>query len=375
MLRFLILYCLFSVVAPAAAEQVQLLDLSGTTVSGDHLKIGQTEVSLDGSTRSLQQVDWITFQHPDGVDWSDYSEGVLLQDASWIPVSMLTASEHDDHVLLTTPFGTMEMPLEHVAAWGSYEELQAQERYDALLLHNDNKPYGELYGIRDGKVLLKTDIGDKPLPIPLTEIKALRLRTQKHQTSGLYCDVYTHPQRPPMKVLPGAQPRLALVPSLGWDDWSLCDRLQVIGGQRVFLGALEPDAVEERGQFGKVWHYSVGSNIDGSPLFLNGRRYVHGMVLHSYARLTWKLDGRYRQLHALIGISDQLGQEGDCAVRIIVDGERLWQRASVRGGNQALPVRLDLTDKKELSIEIDFGHRYDIGDHCALADAWLQPVQ
>ena len=38
-------------------------------------------------------------------------------------------------------------------------------------------------------------------------------------------------------------------------------------------------------------------------------------------------------------------------------------------GEAAQAVRVDLKKAKSLAIEADFGKNYDLGDHCAFADA------
>ena len=53
------------------------------------------------------------------------------------------------------------------------------------------------------------------------------------------------------------------------------------------------------------------------------------------------------------------------------DDEVLWEDEHLRGGEDPVVLDLDVDGVEVLSLRVEFGHRYDIGDHVALADAWL----
>jgi hypothetical protein len=178
---------------------------------------------------------------------------------------------------------------------------------------------------------------------------------------------------PPLRLLPvpSGGVGLAAAPQTEVGKALTNVRWRVEGGRRVYLGDLAPDAVEEVGAFGVVWPWRKDSNLDGTPLRLGGVRYVRGVVVHSQAKLAWKLDGSYLRLRALVGIADVVADQGDCAAALIADGKTLWTRDRVKGGERPTALDLDLTGVKRLELRVDYGQRYDIGDHLALADAYL----
>ena len=104
---------------------------------------------------------------------------------------------------------------------------------------------------------------------------------------------------------------------------------------------------------------------------LGGKRHQRGVVIHSKAELEWPLDGAYTTFSCELGIVDLLGREGDYSVRILGDGKVLWEEQSVRGGQDPRQLSLAVDGIKTLRVEIGYGARYDIGDHLALANAWL----
>ena len=148
---------------------------------------------------------------------------------------------------------------------------------------------------------MQTDLMDEALPVPITSIRAARLRSAPIPLTGMYFELRTSPWLPPLRLWPGEKPRLAIAAADNKEqfmlsDWSQCEHLRVIGGNRHFLSDLEPHVVEEKGMFGRVWNYAVNSNIDGSPLILDGKRYDQALVLHSYALLKWKLNKKYKEV-------------------------------------------------------------------------------
>jgi len=100
-------------------------------------------------------------------------------------------------------------------------------------------------------------------------------------------------------------------------------------------------------------------------------RYERGVAVHSQARLGWNLNGTYTRLRALSGIADLVGDQGDCAASLSVDGKVVWSKDSVRGGEKPQIIDLDLTGAKKLELRVEYGARYDIADHFILADAYL----
>jgi len=262
-----------------------------------------------------------------------------------------------------------------VRGWSTTAELPGDERSDRVVL--DGGPVtGRIDGIVGGKLQIRSDLSpDKALEFPLAQVRAVRLAVAEVAGDGVHLAVTLNADRPVLRLRPGATPTLLAAPTVvlaPWDDGALmAARFRVEGGRRTYLSDLAPTEVHDEGAFGVVWPWQRDLNLDGTPLRLGGTRVAKGLVVHSKASLTWTLDGRFARLRALAGIADVVGSEGDCAVTITGDGKVLWTQASVKGGEKPSALDLDVSGVKRLELRVELGARYDIGDHFALADAWL----
>ncbi|NRA38644.1 MAG: NPCBM/NEW2 domain-containing protein [Planctomycetes bacterium] len=373
-LNMCILLCMSLPALQALEHIVYALDGSNHRVQNFHLTAETIEI---GSGKwQLADVDSVHIAQQNINLYKDITTGVLLQDGSWLPAVDIKCSQEGDALHVQSPLGQFILPLEYIAAWGDIEKLPPAGDVDVLVLSNGNKPFGEIAGADADNILMQTDLVEEPLAVPISSIMAARLRSAPITTSGMYLELRTHQTFPPLRLWAGKQPRLAIaeyddVQQFLLPDWSRCENLRVIGGNRHFLSDLRPSSVEEKGLFERVWNYSVNSNIDGSPLMLAGQRYDQALVLHSYSLLKWKIDKKYKRFNCIVAISDALGNEGNCIVRITVDGNIKWQDISLKGGKAPQLIDIDVQGANELSIEVDYGERYDIGDHCAIGAPYL----
>ncbi|TVR14660.1 MAG: hypothetical protein EA401_04050 [Planctomycetota bacterium] len=359
-------------ILPTMAVEVDLLD--GEPLRGARIQLDSESLRLDdGSEISLNDVDRIVL-NPDHTPLPNDHHGLLLKDGSWLPYTSISAIR--DGVSVETPLGTLNIPLGSVVAWGDPQWVNEhrQHHQDHIHLESGSILRGTVLGINEGEVLLRSDeLSDEPLPFPLTEISDLHLALPIDRPRGLHFTSSLAVGQPGARIVANdgslhlqAHPKETItLDNLG--------QLQVLGGRRAFLSDIPPSEVEEEGAFGTVWNYAVNENIDGSPLKLGGTYYAYGLVIHSRARLSWKLEGNYVRFHTFLGISDAMipHNVGDCEVSIYVDGERRWHQGSVRVGEPPQRIELDVTGAEKLTVVVDYGARYDIGDHLALAGAWL----
>jgi hypothetical protein len=142
--------------------------------------------------------------------------------------------------------------------------------------------------------------------------------------------------------------------------------LTVASDRLVRLGALTPE-VEQTPAFDRTWPWTVDRSIGGPGFVLGGKQYAHGIGMVPRTRLTYRLDGKYDAFEAVVGIDDRAGSAGSAPCRILVDGVTLFETVLVPG--QPQPVSIELKRGNKLTLEVDFGRNYDLGDHCAFADA------
>lgn len=362
---------------PLAAATVAPLE--GPLVNPAVVSLRDGQLLADGtSIGSLVDYDWFEFERPSptAVGQPAPRFGVWLTDGSWLPATALSAVSNE-HIRAVTPLGTHDLPLALIAGWGVNEVALAADNLDRVVVASGPVD-GRIQGLKDGKLLIATSLDPEPLMLDIGEVLGLRLAQvpKPVATSGLTVLATLDLARPPVRLRPHGE-QLELVASGQPASGTVLRtvRLVVDGGRRLWLSNLTPSAVDEQGAFGVVWPWTRDTDLAGGPLVLGGVRYAKGVTVHSAAKLQWDLAGESLRLRAVLGISDAVAPEGDCAVTIRGDGTVLWQRLRVRGSDAPIPLDLAVRGVRMLELELGLGERYDIGDHVVLADAYLVKIK
>ena len=153
--------------------------------------------------------------------------------------------------------------------------------------------------------------------------------------------------------------------------WSRVERIDCRSERLVFLSDLEPRHYEFHPFFDKHWDFARDKTLTGKPIRLGGRGYDKGITMHSRSGLAYRLDGAFRQFAAEAGIVDEMDGRGCVALRVIGDGEVLWEAAGVRGGEQPRQVLVDIGGIEELVLIVDYDQDLDLSDHACWAFARL----
>lgn len=107
-----------------------------------------------------------------------------------------------------------------------------------------------------------------------------------------------------------------------------------------------------------------------TPIRIEGKSYGRGLVIHSKTQLEYRLNGNYRRFAAVAGIEQLVRPNGHVVLTITADDKELFSN-EVTGTQPPIPLDLDITGVKNLTIMVDFGEDWDIADHLALGDARL----
>jgi hypothetical protein len=357
------------------ALEARLFD--GRLLVGAELIGGRVQAA--GESFPLARCEWLATQADAPAEQPDLGLaplGVLLRDGGYLPALDLRPGTRPDHLLVTGPLGSFEVPLTLVMAWGQRPlavEGGAAPEQDRIALVNGQELFGEVRGLQRGGLAIATDLDDETLLIPLDQIRSLRLAVVLRPPTGLSLRLVHDPALPPLLLAAETPWHLLALPEASLQASLPLPRLTVLGGDAVGLSSLEPAAVEERGAFEVVWPWARDRQIDGGPIRLRGRLFERGIVLHSFAALDYALEGAYQRFQAQCGIVDSMGYEGDCLLRVFCDGEPRFEQR-LRGAADPVGLDLDLSGVRRLRIEVAIGERFDIGDHVALADARLVRV-
>lgn len=108
------------------------------------------------------------------------------------------------------------------------------------------------------------------------------------------------------------------------------------------------------------------------PISLGGKTYPKGICIHSQSRLTFRLQGDYRRLQAMIGIDDHADDYGVYGnVQLTISGDdKVLLKADVKRADVPRPIDLDVTGVRDLVIFVDFGEdQVDTADWLSMGDA------
>jgi hypothetical protein len=147
-------------------------------------------------------------------------------------------------------------------------------------------------------------------------------------------------------------------------------RLDYRSDRLVYLSDLKPVEVIEKSKQGRTDNWRSDKNLDGSSIQIEGQLYSKGLSLHSHTELVYALDGKYKELKAILGMDDTVGGDGSPVVKIEGDGRELFG-CTVSRKEKRRELALDVKGIKQLRIIVTSSGLFDFGDHVDFADARL----
>jgi hypothetical protein len=121
----------------------------------------------------------------------------------------------------------------------------------------------------------------------------------------------------------------------------------------------------------KYYRPRFDESLQGGPLRLGDREYSHGLALHSRTELSFLLPEPFGKFTALAGIDDRVRPAGNVRLVIRADDRVVFDRI-LTGGEEPVPISVDVSGAARLRILVDFGDDgAETGDHLNLVDARL----
>ena len=115
-------------------------------------------------------------------------------------------------------------------------------------------------------------------------------------------------------------------------------------------------------------------------LTLRGQSYAKGIWLFPRCRIDYALDGRYTTFQSIVGVDDEVAfncsdghEPSKVQLRLLADGDEVWDQL-IEAPAEPVSINLDVSGKRTLSIEVDFGDGESACDFLDLADARLLVV-
>jgi hypothetical protein len=256
----------------------------------------------------------------------------------------------------------------------------AARKRDTICLRNGDQIVGSLASLENGNAVME---GDRPpVTVRLDQVAYIAFATDLAETlrpKGPYARLILRDTRF------GRGGRMSLT-SAAADETTLSATtvfgarlrvplrdvaaLDLFQGSAVYLSDLKESKYLFTPFFDAAWPLARDGNVAEHDLLLGGSTYDKGIGLHSRSQLTYRLDKAYQRFEALVGLDDRDGRRGDVRIRVLADGEVLFDRAlSPREG--AVPVSVSVAGVRSLTLEVDFGRDGDVGDVVDWADARL----
>jgi hypothetical protein len=168
-------------------------------------------------------------------------------------------------------------------------------------------------------------------------------------------------------------------------EWPLAaiTRLDFSVGNIVFLSELEADsgADEPRislqpagmaNKFGRIFQVRAAPPLGADAFRIGGVRFDSGLSLHSPVNLVYRVPEGFRWFRAVAGVDDSVIAPGQFDLVIRGDGRELVRHSfssESPGGRMALPIDLDVSRVRRLTITLDPLGGQDIGDQLNLCEA------
>lgn len=155
------------------------------------------------------------------------------------------------------------------------------------------------------------------------------------------------------------------------------EKLDFSGGKIAYLSDLEPVSVKWKPYFAslatatslsKLYLPRRDKSFDGAKLVLGSQSYEKGLALHSRTAIVYRLPNKFNRLLATVGIDDSVGEAGNVHLVISGDGEQLFEATVTGKDKKPLPLNVNVTGVRRLTILVDFGDGLDIGDYLNLCD-------
>jgi len=410
------LLSLLTFTALAVGPEVEVRPLVGDTVNGRLKELSATKIVVatpsgqqEISTDKLMWLQWPTATAAEKPSvWIDLEDGSKLAATSYtaedgkaqITIGSRPPIEIPTRVIHAVRF--RQQPPELAVQWREITSSQAtgdlvvmRKTSMRTVEQGDNEPRtvteqsldqleGTLFTVTDDSVQFEID-GEK---VP----------ARREKLEGL---VYFHPAKRDL-----AQPICRLIEA-GGSTWLLRDlqladsrltattvgnvsfelpasalsKLDFSIGNVIFLSDLEADSgagelslslqpAAMSYKFGRVFQVRNRPPLGADGFRIAGRKFDNGLSLHSPVKLVYRVPEGFRKFIAVAGVDDSVVAPGRFNLIITGDGKELARHDfNADQPRQAIPLEIDLSSVRRLSVSLEAADGQDIGDQLDLCEA------
>ena len=408
---------LLALAAIAAGPQVTVKPLTGVSVKGAlaHLAGDKITVDTPSGPQSLAAAELMWVEFPAAAGASKPSVWVELLDGSKLLATAYTAADGKAKIELTSgqPVEVPTRSIRHVR----FREQQTSELVTQWREILATPATGDMVVVRkkstrtveqgDGEPMTVTEealdqlegtvhsVGPQSVQF---EFDGEKIDVRREKLDGL---VYYQPARREFS------PPLCRLVDAGGSAWSLREvelageqlKANTIGGVAIELPlaavakvdfsignvtmladleadsgdgdlgvSLQPAAMSYK--FGSVFKLRSSPPLGADAFRIAGVRYDGGLSLHSPLTLVYRVPAGFRWLRAMAGVDDSVVAPGRFELIILGDGKELLRKPfDGQSPRTAVPIDLDLSGVRRVSIVLDPADGQDFGDQLNLIDA------
>lgn len=149
--------------------------------------------------------------------------------------------------------------------------------------------------------------------------------------------------------------------------------IEQLNGPVSWLSSRRPSQVVQTPYYGTTtWPTRMDMTVGGRPITFAGRTYARGIGVHSYSRIDYALDGKYKAFRTQYAMAtEDKRQYADVTVRIRIDDKPVHERRNFKAEELSKVVVVDVpAGAKVLTLEVDYGAALDIQDRFN----WIEPA-
>jgi hypothetical protein len=269
--------------------------------------------------------------------------------------------------------------VEDLESWRWKRAMESRSR-DKAWLTNGDEVEGILKAVERGKIIMETshEVAD----IPRDKVAVIGLSTELASM--------LKPKTPYGRVIQINGARLSLLKATSSngkvvDGITLfaepvtlpLERIQSVSlnqGRAVYLADLKHRDYEFTSYLGSVrWPFVKDGCVENHELHVGGNVFAKGLGMHSQSRLVYDLGGKYQRFEALVGLDEKSSQQGTARIQVLIDGKPrdLGGFAELKAFDKPLPISLDISGAKQLTLVVNFGKRGSVQNYVDWADARL----
>lgn len=137
--------------------------------------------------------------------------------------------------------------------------------------------------------------------------------------------------------------------------------IDVYGGGITNFADLNPQ-ITSVGLFDLSPPLSTDEMPDGTPLRIGRTKFDHGYAAGPRTTFQCKLGRSFGRLKLNVGLSPTSNTAAAASITIYGDEDVLWQNSNLSSKDGLVVVEADVQSREKLTIEIDFGSHFDVGD-------------